>query len=98
MTRNWDLYDTRHVVFRPARLKPEALKDGYDRAYREFYRWSSIARASMSHGTRQASGQALLLRRGLEEIRAALEFHDSSEAAGLHDAAARGGAVEGLAI
>src|SRR6185436_15817444 len=51
VTRNWDLFDTRHVVFRPARLKPEALKAGYDRAYREFYRWSSIARASRSHGT-----------------------------------------------
>jgi hypothetical protein len=50
-TRNWDLYDTRHVVFRPARLKPEALEEGYGRAYREFYRWSSIARASRSHGT-----------------------------------------------
>ena len=51
VTRNWDLYDTRHVVFQPARLAPEALKEGYDRAYREFYEWSSIARASMSHGT-----------------------------------------------
>ena len=25
-TRDWDLYDTRHVVYRPARLSPEALK------------------------------------------------------------------------
>jgi radical SAM superfamily enzyme YgiQ (UPF0313 family) len=50
-TRAWDLYDTRHVVYRPARLTPEALKHGYDWAYREFYRWSSIARASLSHGT-----------------------------------------------
>ncbi len=51
VTRNWDLYDTRHVVFRPARLEPEGLKRGYDWAYREFYRWSSIAQASLSHGT-----------------------------------------------
>jgi radical SAM superfamily enzyme YgiQ (UPF0313 family) len=50
-TGNWDLYDTRHVVFRPARLTPDALKDGYDWAYREFYRWSSIASASFTHGT-----------------------------------------------
>lgn len=50
-TRDWDLYDTRHVVYRPARLAPERLKEGYDWAYREFYRWPSIARASMSHGT-----------------------------------------------
>ncbi len=51
VTRDWDLYDTRHVVYRPARLTPEALKVGYDWAYREFYRWSSIAHASLEHGT-----------------------------------------------
>jgi radical SAM superfamily enzyme YgiQ (UPF0313 family) len=51
VTRDWDLYDTRHVVYRPARLQPEALKNGYDWAYREFYRWASIGRASLSHGT-----------------------------------------------
>ena len=48
-TRNWDLYDTRHVVYRPAQLTPDALECGYHWAYREFYRWSSIARASASH-------------------------------------------------
>ena len=51
VTRDWNLYDTRHVVYRPALLKPDALKAGYDWAYREFYRWSSIARASLQHGT-----------------------------------------------
>jgi radical SAM superfamily enzyme YgiQ (UPF0313 family) len=50
-TDNWDLYDTRHVVFQPARLTPRALKEGYDWAYREFYRWPSIAAASFTHGT-----------------------------------------------
>lgn len=52
-TDNWDLYDTRHVVFQPVRLTPEALKAGYDRAYREFYRWSSIAAAAFTHGVRK---------------------------------------------
>ncbi|MGB7727209.1 MAG: radical SAM protein [Candidatus Acidiferrum sp.] len=51
VTSDWNLYDTRQVVYRPARLTPEALKEGYDWAYREFYRWSSIARASLKHGT-----------------------------------------------
>src|SRR6516225_3529162 len=32
-TANWDLYDTRHVVYRPARLTNRALEDGYWRAY-----------------------------------------------------------------
>ena len=51
LTSDWNLFDTRHVVYRPAQLKPEVLKQGYDWAYREFYRWSSIARASLHHGT-----------------------------------------------
>ena len=51
LTRNWNLYDTRHVVYRPAQLRPEKLKEGYDWAYREFYRWNAIARASLHHGT-----------------------------------------------
>ena len=50
-TSDWDLYDTRHVVFRPARMSAAALKDGYDRAYEDFYRWRAIARASFTHGT-----------------------------------------------
>jgi radical SAM superfamily enzyme YgiQ (UPF0313 family) len=39
---SWDLYDTRHVVYRPARLTPAALEAGYWRAYRDFYGWSAI--------------------------------------------------------
>jgi len=43
---DWDLYDTRHVVFRPARLSPVELEAGYWRAYRDFYRWGSILRGA----------------------------------------------------
>lgn len=39
---NWDLYDTRHVVYQPARLDADELVGGYWRAYREFYSWRSI--------------------------------------------------------
>ncbi|HEX6108192.1 MAG TPA: radical SAM protein, partial [Ktedonobacteraceae bacterium] len=42
----WDLYDTRHVVYRPAKLTPEALETGYWHAYRDFYRWRSIFRGA----------------------------------------------------
>jgi hypothetical protein len=38
-------------VYRPAQLRPEKLKEGYDWAYQEFYRWNAIARASLHHGT-----------------------------------------------
>ncbi|MBE0691018.1 MAG: radical SAM protein, partial [Anaerolineae bacterium] len=45
-TSNWDLYDTRHVVYQPKKLEPEVLEAGYWRAYREFYRWGSIFRGA----------------------------------------------------
>jgi radical SAM superfamily enzyme YgiQ (UPF0313 family) len=48
-TRDWDLYDTRHVVYRPTGLTPDELKHGYDWAYQAFYRWSSIFKASSAH-------------------------------------------------
>jgi len=51
VTRNWDLYDTRHVVYRPIGLSPEDLKRGYDWAYRAFYRWDSIFRAASAHAS-----------------------------------------------
>jgi len=38
----WDLYDTRHVVYEPAKLTPEALEHGYWRAYKEFYSWKNL--------------------------------------------------------
>ncbi|MDD5261620.1 MAG: radical SAM protein [Methylacidiphilales bacterium] len=50
MTDNWDLYDTRHVTFMPTQISAAQLKDGYDRSYREFYKWSSIFQSSLSHG------------------------------------------------
>jgi radical SAM superfamily enzyme YgiQ (UPF0313 family) len=46
---NWDLYDTRHVVYRPAKLTPDALESGYWRAYRDFYRWGAIVRGAGAH-------------------------------------------------
>jgi radical SAM superfamily enzyme YgiQ (UPF0313 family) len=48
---DWDLYDTRHSVFRPARMTPEALEAGYWRAYRDFYRWGSILRGAATKPT-----------------------------------------------
>ncbi len=43
---NWDLYDTRHAVFQPKHLTPARLEAGYWQAYKDFYRWTSIARGA----------------------------------------------------
>jgi radical SAM superfamily enzyme YgiQ (UPF0313 family) len=51
VTRNWDLYDTRHVVYRPSCMSPEELKRGYDWSYEEFYRWTNIFQAASAHNS-----------------------------------------------
>ena len=48
-TNNWDLYDTRHVVYKTKNLSATALEEGYHWAYREFYTWSNIVRSSLGH-------------------------------------------------
>lgn len=51
MTHDWDLYDTRHVTFTPARMTEAELQEGYDRSYQRFYQWNSILKASLFHGS-----------------------------------------------
>lgn len=47
--RNWDQYDTRQVVYKTAGLSAAELKRGYDWAYRSFYSWGNILKASFGH-------------------------------------------------
>jgi len=49
--RDWNLYDTRHVVFDHPRMAADVLEKGYWSAYDAFYRWESIARASLCKDT-----------------------------------------------
>lgn len=48
-SHNWDLYDTRHVVYRTTNLSTRELEEGYNWAYNEFYSWSNIFEASWKH-------------------------------------------------
>ena len=67
---DWDLYDTRHAVFRPARMSRAALEAGYWRSYRQFYRWGSIARSARAHEQPGGGPAPFCLCRRLEEVRA----------------------------
>jgi radical SAM superfamily enzyme YgiQ (UPF0313 family) len=50
--RRWNEYDTRTVVCQPGPyLTARQLKDGYDQAYRDFYSWFNITKASLVHDT-----------------------------------------------
>ncbi len=51
LTHDWDLYDTRHVVFEPKGMTAAELEAGYEWAYAAFYTWSSIIRSSLYHGS-----------------------------------------------
>lgn len=42
--RDLERYNTSNATFRPARMSPEQLREGYLRMYREFYSWGSILR------------------------------------------------------
>ncbi|ABF42136.1 Fe-S protein, radical SAM family [Candidatus Koribacter versatilis Ellin345] len=73
-TRDWNLYDTRHVVYRPARLTAEQLKTGYDWAYEEFYTWSNIAKASLHHGTLKHQAKHFFYASGWKKFEAVWDF------------------------
>ncbi len=49
VTNNWDLYDTRHVVYKTKNISADELEQGYHWAYKEFYTWANIAKASVGH-------------------------------------------------
>ncbi len=49
ISKDWDLYDTRHVVYKANKLSSTELEEGYHWAYKEFYKWNNILKASFSH-------------------------------------------------
>lgn len=49
LSRNWDRYDTRHVVYKTKSLTAEELEAGYWWAYDQFYSWQNILKSSFQH-------------------------------------------------
>jgi hypothetical protein len=44
LSRDWDLYDMGHVVFRPKKMTVEQLQEGHDWMNRRFYSYPSMLR------------------------------------------------------
>ena len=44
LTKNWELYDGQHVVFRPTGMTPRELQVGHEKAWRDVYSYGSIVR------------------------------------------------------
>ncbi|MBF0443159.1 MAG: radical SAM protein [Oligoflexales bacterium] len=49
--KNWKYYDTQHVVFRPDRMTPQQLEDGFKWAVRETFKISSIRKRLKGSGS-----------------------------------------------
>ena len=73
-TKNWDLYDTRHVVYQPMGLTPEALKAGYDWSYRAFYEWGAIFKAAAAHQSPKHALKHLAYSAGWKKFEPAWDF------------------------
>ena len=71
---NWDLYDTRHVVYRPTGLTAAELKRGYDWSYREFYKWRNIVSATSAHGSLKHSLKHLAYSAGWKKFEPAWDL------------------------
>lgn len=48
LSEDWNLYDTRHAVYKPMKMDAEELEAGYSQAYKDFYSWSGIWAAAMT--------------------------------------------------
>ncbi len=51
LTKNWSLYDTRHLVFQHPVISQKQMEGGYKRAYDTFYKWGNIIKSSTEHET-----------------------------------------------
>ena len=72
--RDWDLYDTRHTVFRPAGMTPGQLEEGYWRAYRDFYRWGSILRGAATKDTLREAARHVAYAGGWKKLEPLWDF------------------------
>ena len=73
-TNNWDLYDTRHVVYRPTGLTAGQLKRGYDWSYRAFYTWPNIFTAASAHASLKHAAKHLAYSAGWKKFEPAWDF------------------------
>jgi radical SAM superfamily enzyme YgiQ (UPF0313 family) len=53
LTRDWELYDGQRVVFQPKNMSVRELVDGHERAWKQVYRWSAIAKRLWTAGNFQ---------------------------------------------
>lgn len=74
LTNNWDMYDTRHVVYKTRNLTAEELEHGYHWAYDAFYSWSNIFKSSFKHESHTHKLKHLMYSGGWKKFEAVWNF------------------------
>jgi len=74
LTRNWTKYNTRNVVFKPARMSVDELERGYWNSYTDFYKYSSIWKSAMIQGSISRKISSLAYSIGWKKIEPLWEF------------------------
>jgi radical SAM superfamily enzyme YgiQ (UPF0313 family) len=49
ISKNWNLYNTRNVVFKPMKMEINDLENGYWWSYKNFYKTGAIIKSAMAH-------------------------------------------------
>ena len=80
---DWNLYDTRHTVFRPALMSAGELERGYWQAYRDFYRWGAIVRGASAHESVLAGLRHLAYSAGWKKFEPVWDFVIRAKRAGM---------------
>ena len=80
---DWNVYDTRHTVFRPAQMSAAELERGYWGAYRDFYRWGSIVRGASAHENVLAGLRHLAYSAGWKKFEPVWDFVIRAKRAGM---------------
>ena len=44
LTKNWELYDAQHIVFKPAQMTPDQIYAGHEQAWKHTYSYTNMAR------------------------------------------------------
>jgi len=57
LTKDWEMYDGMHVVFRPRLMSPETLQRGFQWLCQEAFSWRSIAKRILLHPRRRVIPQ-----------------------------------------
>lgn len=74
LSKDWDLYDTRHVVYKTQNLTSKELEEGYHWAYNEFYKWNNVVKASFSHDSLKHQMKHLLYTGGWKKFESFWNF------------------------